>query len=86
MFNRRKLFGFAAAAPFMTAAALTSKAKADNAPKQDIMRLTQGNSEARMYLTAKPVDELPAEIGLAIGSDGYLWIRSHNEWKRVATE
>ena len=86
MVSRRKLFGFAAAAPVITFAATPSSADANNAPKQDLMLLTQGNDAARMYLTAKPKDEQKAEVGIAVGKDGHLWLRTNNEWKRVVTE
>lgn len=88
MFNRRKLFGFAVAAPFVAAAATQSRAS--DAPDQELMRLTQGNPAARMYLTGRPENEEPREVGLAVGKDGHLWLKVQGDysatWKRIVVE
>lgn len=90
MVSRRKIFGFAAATPFLAVAPAVASANKSDAPDQELMRLTQGNNSARMYLTAKPEKEEPREVGLAVGKDGNLWLKYHvnntTEWKRIVVE
>ena len=86
MFNRRKLFGFAAAAPVAAIGLGPEKAAANNAPQNEIMKLSSGDPAYRMLLTARKEEEKRKEVSMGIGSDGHLWVKVNDQWKRVSLE
>jgi hypothetical protein len=87
MFNRRKLFGFAAAAPVAVIGVGAQKAQANNAPSNAIMTLEQGNPNYRMLLHGGSDKEIDKhKVSLSIGKDGHLWLKVNGEWKRVSLD
>lgn len=85
MFNRRKLFGFVAAAPVAAIGVGAEKAEANNAPPRPIMTLSSGDPTKRMLLTARGDIEERRDVSFGVGTDGELWVQANGNWKRVTT-
>lgn len=83
---RRKLFGFLAAAPVACVAAVSAKANEDLAPESELMRLQHGPQWDRMRLLSGPKDEEYRAVGLAVGKDGFLWLKVGEDWRRVSVD
>ena len=83
---RRKLFGFLATAPFACAAIVSAKANEDNAPESELMRLKHGPQWDRMSLMAGPANEKYRSVGLAVGKDGFLWVKVGEDWRRISVD
>ena len=97
MINRRKLFGFAAAAP--VAAFLPNTQVKAEVTKEDISKNAPSNGpmivlQAQEYRNnnyngtiglSYPVNVGP-QVGLSAGKDGHLWVKVNGKWKRVMTE
>ena len=86
MFNRRKLFGFAVAAPVAALALKPEKAQANNAPESSIMTLVGGNPNTMMLLKHQPKQEEKKEVSFSIGKDGHLWLQINGKWARIQTD
>jgi hypothetical protein len=87
MFNRRKLFGFVAAAPVAAIGVGAAKSEASNAPEKEIMTLEMGNPQYRMVLSGNSQEEQERRrVSFSIGKDGHLWAKVNDEWKRVSVE
>lgn len=103
MFNRRKLFGFVAAAP-VVAFLPNTDVKAEVSKKEDtshnapngtcILQLqaqemskpksmSYGSSSSFTLSSYQPVGP---KLGISVGKDGHMWVKIHNEWKRVVVE
>jgi hypothetical protein len=83
---RRNLFGFLAAAPVAFIGAAVAKSNEDDAPKAEIMRLQHGPQWERMSLLSGVGNEEKRQIGLAVGKDGFLWLKIGDDWRRVSVE
>lgn len=86
MLNRRKLFGFAAAAPVAVIGLKPEKAKADDAPEGPLVTFASGNPSYRMSLSKREEEEKRMHVHLSIGKDGRLWMKSGDRWHRIAVE
>lgn len=84
--HRRTLFGFVAALPVCLASAAKAKADQDDAPTSELMRLKQGAQPIKMELLGPAQWEPQREVSLAIGRDGMLWVKTGDNWNRVATD
>lgn len=83
---RRKLFGFLAASPMALASTAIASSNEDNAPEGEIMRLQHGPQWGRMSLPSGGESEEKRQIGLAVGKDGFLWLKIGEDWRRVSVE
>lgn len=83
---RRSLFGFLAAAPVALVSAVAAKSNEDDAPEAELMRLQHGPQWERMSLFSAGENETKRQIGLAVGRDGFLWLKIGNDWRRVSVE
>lgn len=85
--NRRKLFGFAAAAPVAVIGMGAQKASANDAPEASLMDFTMGGgNHPLMRLNAGTSKEMKKTVGFGIGNDGHLWLKVNDDWKRVNIE
>jgi len=83
---RRNLFGFLAAAPVALVGAVVAKSNEDDAPEGELMRLQHGPQWEKMSLLSGGENETKRQIGLAVGKDGFLWLKIGNDWRRVSVE
>ena len=83
---RRKLFGFLATAPVACVAAVSAKANEDLAPESELMRLQNGSQWERMQILAGLKGEEYRAVGLAVGKDGFLWLKVGEDWRRVSVD
>jgi hypothetical protein len=100
MFNRRKLFGFAAAAP-VVAFLPNNEAKAEvkedishNAPSGSCNLQLQAQEIQPKHISFGNHDSISFNtyqptgpiLGISVGKDGHMWIKVNDKWKRVVTE
>jgi hypothetical protein len=99
MFNRRKLFGFAVAAPAVAflpnnhvKADVTKEDISHNAPNgtnilqlqaQEMKPVKASNPYTITMTSFQPTGPV---LGISVGKDGHMWVRINEKWKRVVVE
>ena len=99
MFNRRKLFGFAVAAPAV--AFLPNNHVKAEVTKEDISH-NAPNGTSILQLQAQEIKPFKASdpytitmtsyqptgpvLGISVGKDGHMWVKVNEQWKRVVVE
>jgi len=85
--NRRKMFGFVATAPIGIVGSVVAVAGEKDIPTHELLTLTHGPGLEKMRLHANKIEPTETRtIGLGIGDDGGLWVKSEGGWKRVVVE
>ena len=98
MFNRRKLFGFAAAAPVVAflpntdvKAEVTKEDISHNAPNGTCVIQLQAQEYKKSTndyntLTLTSYQPTGPKLGISVGKDGHMWVEVNGKWKRVVVE
>lgn len=99
MFNRRKLFGFAAAAPVVAflpntqvKAEVTKEDISNNAPNGTCVIQIQAQeikpvkSSSPYTMTMTSYQSTGPKLGISVGKDGHMWVEVNGKWKRVVVE
>lgn len=102
MFNRRKLFGFAAAAPAV--AFLPNNHVKAEVTKVDISAGQPLNGPSITLQAQRPAkkgisygsdfntisftsyESYGPQLGIQVGQDGHMWLKVNDQWKRVVVE
>lgn len=99
MINRRKLFGFAAAAPVVAflpnnhvKAEVTKEDISHNAPNGTCILQLQAQ-EIKPFKASDPYTITMAsyqpvgpKLGISVGKDGHMWVQINDKWRRVVSE
>jgi hypothetical protein len=94
MINRRKLFGFIAAAPATAASAVVANANKDLEPDSNILTLQRSDivnttpyvsEDGQQYFTGTYRQSGP-KLHISVGKDGHMWLKINEKWKRVVSE
>lgn len=94
MINRRKLFGFIAAAPATAASAVVATANEDLEPDSNILTLQRSEivnqtphmgEDGQHYFTGSFKQSGP-KLHISVGKDGHMWLKINEKWKRVVSE
>lgn len=102
MFNRRKLFGFAVAAPAVAflpnnhvKAEVTKEDISHNAPNgtnilqiqaQEVQKLKSFSYGDSNLTVMSSFQPTGPVLGISVGKDGHMWVRINEKWKRVVVE
>lgn len=92
MINRRKLFGFIAAAPATAASAVVATANEDLEPDSNILTLqrseivNQTSYPNDPYTLTGTFKQSGPKLHISVGKDGHMWLKINEKWKRVVSE
>jgi hypothetical protein len=102
MFNRRKLFGFAVAAPAVAflpnnhvKAEVTKEDTSANAPTggpiltlqaQELHPHTVSYDTSPYTISFSTHVPVGPQLGVSVGKDGHMWVKINDKWKRVVVE
>lgn len=99
MFSRRKLFGFAAAAPAVVflpnnhvKAEVTkvdiSAGQPLNGPSLVLQaqRMKSSSSSNPYTISMVSMESYGPQLGIQVGQDGHMWLKINDQWKRVVVE